>query len=206
MKRDFLKELELDDEVIGKIMAEHGKTVNSIKEQADQVDGLNSQIEDYKQQIKDRDKQLEDLKKQSGDNQELKDQIKQMEKDNQQVQDDLNQKLEQQKKESKLELALKDAQARNPKAVKALLDSDKISLDGDNLIGLEDQLKGLKESDAYLFGEDKPAGLQGRDPVPGNDDHKPKEVTKEQFNKMGYQERAQLFQEQPDVYKQLTNE
>jgi hypothetical protein len=41
--------------------------------------------------------------------------------------------------------------------VEALLNKDSIKLDGDKLLGLEDQLKALKESDAYLFeGEQQP--------------------------------------------------
>ena len=32
MKREFLQELKLEEETIAKIMVEHGKTVNSVKE------------------------------------------------------------------------------------------------------------------------------------------------------------------------------
>lgn len=50
-----------------------------------------------------------------------------------------------------LEAALAGSRARSTKAVRALLDMERVKLDGDTLIGLEDQLKALKASDPYLF-------------------------------------------------------
>ncbi|WP_373894456.1 phage scaffolding protein [Virgibacillus sp. CBA3643] len=204
MNREYLKGLGLSDENIESIMKEHGKTVNSIKEKADKVDGLESQIADYDQQIKDRDKQLEDLQKQAKGNDDLQQTIKDLQKANDDAQKDFDAKLAQQKKESKLEIALKDAKARNPKAVKALLDDEKISIDGDNLIGLEDQLKGLQESDAYLFGEDEPPGLKGRQPHSSDPNKQHQGITKEQFSKMSYSEKVNLYNEDLETYQKLS--
>ena len=50
-------------------------------------------------------------------------------------------------------------------AVKALLDMDKVKLDGDQLLGIDEQLKALKESDSYLFGE--PGKVGGGTNPPG---------------------------------------
>lgn len=203
MKRDFLKELGLEEESINKIMAEHGKTVNEYKDKADKVDSYESQIQDYDQQLKDRDKQLKDLSKQAEGNEDLQKQIKNLQKQNEDTQQEWQQKLDQQKKESKVELALKDAGARNPKAVKALLNNDAISLDGDNLLGLSEQLESLKDSDDYLFGEQQPAGLKGRDPVPGKEgDPKP---TKNPFSKeqRNLTEQGQLIRNNPDEARKL---
>ena len=47
------------------------------------------------------------------------------------------------------------AKSKNIKSVKANLDLEKIKLDGDKLLGFDDQIKALKESDAYLFEIDK---------------------------------------------------
>lgn len=202
MKRDFLKEMELSDEQINQIMAEHGKTVNEIKEKADKVDTLESQIEDYQTQIAERDKQLKDLSKKANGNEELQQQIKDLQTANDEAQKDFEKKLEHQKKESRIELALKDAGARNPKIVKAQIDLDKVSVDGDNLVGFNEQLDSLKESDAYLFGEEEPKSLKGRQPQPTS--QKPSDtLTQEKFNQMGYSEKAKLYQEQPDLYNQL---
>jgi myosin heavy subunit len=167
---------------------------------------LNDKIDEVKelqQQLNDRDKQLEDIGKKAKDHEELQQTIKDLQKENEDAKKDYEANLIKTRKEAKLELALKDAKAKNPKAVKALLDAEKISLDGDNLVGLEEQLKALQESDSYLFGDGEPAGLKGRKP---NDNNEPPKtgVTKEQFKQLGYKERVALFNENPELYKQLS--
>ncbi|WP_433958773.1 phage scaffolding protein [Cytobacillus horneckiae] len=203
MNREELKALGLTDEQIEKVMASHGKVVNPLKAEVDKVKGLENEITTYKQQIAARDTQLIDLSKKAEGNEELQKQIKDLQKDNADAKEESDNKLAAQRKEFKLELALKDAQAKNPKAVKALLNQEAISLDGDNLIGLEEQLKSLKESDAYLFGDEQPAGLKGRQPHP-TDPNKPapqkNPFSKEHFN---LTEQGRLLKEDPELYKQL---
>lgn len=202
MNREFLKELGLEDDAIEKIMKEHGKTVNSIKDKADSVEGLQSQIDDYKQQIKDRDDQLADLGKKVKDNEDLTKEIDRLKEDNKTATEELQKKLDKQAFDFSLEKALAQAGAKNPKAVKALLDVEKIKLDGETLLGLEDQLSALKESDAYLFGTDEPAGLKGRQPndPPGNPAGVKNPFSKEHFN---LTEQARLYKDDPELYKQL---
>jgi|SRR5690625_722153 len=167
MNREFLKSLGLEDDAIEKIMKEHGKTINDYKEKAEQAETLESQIEDYKEQIAERDKQLESLSEQAKDNEELTAEINRLKEENQTATQKLQQKLDQQAFEHKLDNTLKDAGVRNVKAVKALLDTESIKLDGETLLGLDDQLKGLQESDPYLFAqneeqeEQKPNFTQG---------------------------------------------
>lgn len=57
-----------------------------------------------------------------------------------------------------LDRELTKAQARNPKAVKALLDRDALKYDKGKIIGLEEQLETLKkgEDSAFLFGSAAP--------------------------------------------------
>ena len=57
------------------------------------------------------------------------------------------------KLESALDLALVGSKAKNIKAVKALLDPGIIKLDGDKLLGIDDQLTKLKTEASYLFEE-----------------------------------------------------
>ena len=54
-----------------------------------------------------------------------------------------------------LETALMAGKAKNTKAVKALLDLESIKLDGDKLLGLDDQLEKLKKEADYLFEVEK---------------------------------------------------
>lgn len=107
-------------------------------------------------QIKDRDKQLETLKKSSGDNEALKQQIADLQESNKKAKTDYDASLKKVTLDSKIETALMGAKARSTKAVRALLDESKISLDGENLLGLNDQIEALKKEDAYLFGEQQP--------------------------------------------------
>lgn len=123
------------------------------KEKFDQV---NEDNKDLKKQIKDRDTQLEDLKTKATGNEDLQKQIQQLQDDNKKIKDDYEAKIQQQAFDHALKDALGTAKVRNPKAAKALLDLEAIKLDGDKLLGLEEQLKNIKESDPYLFAEDNP--------------------------------------------------
>jgi len=53
-----------------------------------------------------------------------------------------------------IELALVGSKAKNQKAIKALLNSENIKLDGDNVTGISEQIELLKGSDPYLFDVD----------------------------------------------------
>lgn len=203
MNREFLKELGLNNEQVEAVMAEYGKSINSYKEKADKVDSLQSQIDDYKQQLADRDKQLDDLSKQVKDNEELTAEIERLKEENKTATEEFQQKLEKQAFEFALERALNKAGAKNPKAVKALLDTEKIKFVDENLIGLEEQLSALKESDGYLFGDDIPAGLKGRKPHDGGGGTDPgikNPFSKDHFN---LTEQGKLIRENPEQAKQL---
>ena len=57
------------------------------------------------------------------------------------------------KREAAIDRALTAAGARNPKAVRALLDLDKVTQKEDGALeGLADQLEALTQSEGYLFG------------------------------------------------------
>lgn len=201
MNREFLKGLGLEDEVINQIMAEHGKTVNKIKEQ---LETTTTERDSLKEQLEERDKQLDNLSKQVKDNEELTAEINRLKEENQKTAQELQSKLEKQAFEFNLEKALTNAKVRNPKAVKALLDTDVIKLDGDKLLGLEEQLKSIKESDPYLFEDDKqqtpkPQFTTGQHQTGGAIDF-------ESFKKMSYKERLELKRSNPEKYKQLTEQ
>src|SRR5699024_2964751 len=184
---------------------EHGKTLNDTKEKADKVDGLESQIKDLDEQIKERDKQLKDLGEKAKDSEELTAEIDRLKEENEDATNKLKEKLNKQAFDFSLEKALGKAGAKNPKAVKALLDTESIKLDGETLLGLDDQLKALQESDGYLFGEDEPPGLKGRKPNEGgtNTQGIKNPFSKEHFN---LTEQAKLLKENPELAKQLQNE
>ncbi len=55
------------------------------------------------------------------------------------------------KKNSLIDLSLVKNKAKNPKAVKALLNMEELKLENDTLVGLDEQIETIKTTDAYLF-------------------------------------------------------
>lgn len=163
MKREFLKGLELSDEQINTIMAEHGKDVEASKVKLSE---LQTENESLHSQITDRDKDIKSLKKDAGDNEGLSKQLTDLQDKYKTDTETLTQQLSQTKLNGALTTALTGAKVRNPKAVEGLLDMDKVKLTDDGkLEGLDDQLSALKESDGYLFDGGKKANY---DPAGGN--------------------------------------
>ena len=120
-----------------------------------------------------RDAQLEELKKAAGTSEELKAQIEQLQADNKKATEEWEAKMAKMQLDFAIERALAAAKAKNAKAVKALLDLEKVKLDGEQLLGLDDQLKELQKSDAYLFGESGKVGSGTNPPGAGNPEANP---------------------------------
>lgn len=114
----------------------------------------------YKEQVAERDTQLADLGAKAKDHDTLRVQIADLQAKNKQAAEDYEKQLKEQRFAFAIERAVANADARNVKAVVALLDKTKISLDGENLIGFDEQVAALKKSDPFLFGVD----LKGRTP------------------------------------------
>ena len=165
---EVLKELlgDLYTEEIGKkvgdkklIILDEGKFIP--------IDKFNAKIEEVKQQKEQLDeykKQLKDLEKKAKGNEELEKTIKDLRAENEKKDANYQATIKAQKKDFAIQSAIKEAQGKNVKAIKALLDTDKITVDDSGIVGLSDQLKAIKESDAYLFGEDKVIGGEPQTP------------------------------------------
>jgi hypothetical protein len=112
---------------------------------------------ELKKQISERDKQLETLKNSTGDVETLKNTIKQLQDENKASKEQYEANISKIKLENAIDNALGNAKAKNSKAVRALLDMEKIKFENDNLSGLDEQLKVLKEAEdsKFLFEEIK---------------------------------------------------
>ena len=111
--------------------------------------------------------------------------------------------LEEFKKDTKTDEMLVKFGVKNAKAVKALLDLNNVSLDGENLIGLSEQLNIIKATDPYLF---ETRGLAGREPQTGNGYHTAmNEQMSNPFKKETWNltKQSQLFNESPELYDKL---
>ena len=112
---------------------------------------INESRKSLDMQIKERDMQLEELKKVDATGLQAK--ITELQASNTIAKSEFDKQLKAAQLEFKLDSRLMKEGAVNTKAVKALLDSSKISLDGDNLVGIDDQLKALKEREKWAFAE-----------------------------------------------------
>lgn len=143
MERKFLEDLGIAKEVIDKVMEEHGK---SVQEEQDKTKSKDAELSATKKTLEELQGKVKEF--------EGKD-PKEMEKALTDLQKQHEGELSKLKLNSALELALAKSKAKRPEAVQALLDMDAIKLDGDKLLGFDDQITKLKESDAYLFEDDK---------------------------------------------------
>ncbi|WP_155962139.1 phage scaffolding protein [Streptococcus ruminantium] len=151
MKREFLAGLELSDELIDKIMAEHGKTISDTKSKLAAAEG---QVSTLQADLSTANETISNLQKSNEDNAELQ---KSIEDYKNQLEEAQNQRAID-RKNAFIELGLTKAGVRNSKAAKALLDLDKIKESDNGYDGFDDQVKALQESDSYLFNnaDDKP--------------------------------------------------
>ncbi len=196
MKRKFLEDLELDKDVIDKIMAENGRDIEAAKGDLTEI---TTERDNLKKDIAARDEQIETLKKSAGSNEDLKKQIESLQAENKAT-----------KLNGAIEKALTNAKALNITAAKALLkDLDKAELSDDGTVkGLDEQIKALQkdESTKFLFAapeESKKATIKGMTPTDGGDD-KPKGVTQKDFARMSYKDRLKLFNEDRETYNALS--
>lgn len=201
MTLEELMELGLEEEVAKKVLEAHQESIKNKFVPIARFNELNEENKNYKTQLDERDTQLKELKAKAEGNEELTNKITELESLNNQAKEDYEKAIKEIKKSTSIELKLKDEKAKNIKAVKALLDLDKVSVDGDNIIGLDEQLKTLKESDPYLFGEDK---LRGKNPTPPSDPvddlYKNNPWSKEHFN---LTEQGRILNEDPEKAEKL---
>lgn len=163
MKREDLKKLGLEDEAIESVMKLHGQTVNGLQEQ---VTALQASEANLKSQNEKHEKDLKTLQKDNDDNETLKQTIKDLQKQNADAKAGYEEQLVGMQRDSAIEKALATSGAKNTKAVKALLDADKIVFKDGELSGLAEQLEAYKQSDPYMF--DMGTKPEGYEPAGGS--------------------------------------
>ena len=153
MNKEQLIEMGLIEELATSVMKElDGNYVPKAR-----FNEVNTELKQAKDQVKERDSQLETLKKNVGDSEELKKQIEALQNDNKTKDEAHAAEIKQIKIDAAVDKALADAKAKNPKAVKALLDLAKAEISDDGTIkGLDAQIKTLSEAEdsKFLFDTD----------------------------------------------------
>ena len=186
-----------------------GLTEEQAQKVMDSIDGnfvtkvrfneINEENKTLKQSVSDRDKQLESLKKSSGDNAELKKQIETLQQQNTDQRKAHEAELNQLKLDNAIDAALIEAGAKNRRAVKSLLDVAKVKFGDDGkLTGLEEQIKAVQKSDAYMFEAKEQANQNFKGFQPGaSGDTKPS--IKVDMAKMSYEELANYIENNPNA-------
>lgn len=194
MKKEDLIALGLSEEQADKVIEGYGQMVPKSR-----LDDKIAEVNDYKKQLADRDTQLKELETKADGNETLRAEITRLQQENEQAKTEYEGKLQQKDYDFALTEALRTAKAKNPTAVKALLNVETIKLVNGQLVGLDEQLTALKASDDYLF---SPDGLKGKTPPNPDGGGKPDKnpFSKEHWN---LTEQGRLFREEPEKAKQL---
>lgn len=147
MLKEKLTEIGLTDEQIKDVMANIAENY-VLKEKFDK---LNSQLETANAELETKNKELEEFSKVDVDG--LNAEIKRLQEENKANMVANETVIKKLKIDNAVEKALINAKARNPKAVKALLELDDAELEGNSIKGLDKQIKKLMEAEdsSFLF-------------------------------------------------------
>lgn len=202
-----LKE-KLGEELYGQVLAKLGEdTKIAIVSDGSYIpkgkfDEKLEEIKGYKDEIKARDEQIGTLKKAAEGHEELTNKITELENQNEAWAG----QMVATKKEFQVKMKASSLNAHDVNDILSKVDLDSLDLDDNGEVkGLEDVLNKIKEEKPYLFKSEEEPKLGGRTPQNLNTPPKNDEITKEQFMKMGYQERMKIYNENPEQYKQLNS-
>lgn len=148
--KDYLVECGVSEDVASKIV-EGMPTKNYHLVSEEKLEERYSKLKDKKEQL-DSDlaaanKLIDDFKAKATTSEEM---TKQIDEYKAQIQE-LESQRAIDRRDNFVKLSVTKAKAKNEKAVMALLDLDKVTEKDGEFTGLEEQLKALQESDAYLF-------------------------------------------------------
>lgn len=168
MTKEQLIALGVSEELAVKIAGESKKELEGYVEKSKYTE-LEAEKTQLTESQKTLSKQLEDLKKSTGDSKELQEQITKLQAENAVQTEKFKKELADLKLNNAVDMAIAGAKAKNNKAVKALLNTEKIKLKDDGTLeGVSEQIEALKKSDAYLFEVEKAAPTPNRGYIPGS--------------------------------------
>jgi hypothetical protein len=209
MKKEDLVKLGLDETTAAKVADASTEELKGYipKARFDEVNDANKQ---FKTDLAERNTQLEELKKTAGASEELKKQIETLQTANTTKEAEFNAKIMQMQIDTALKEQLSGVGVTGDvkvKMVKAILDLEKPEIVEGKIKGLDDQLKKLQEAEETkgMFAAQGKGQQTFKGMKPGESGGgKQAEITKEQFDKMGYSERVSLFNSNKELYDTLT--
>lgn len=169
MTKEELLKLGITEDVAEKVIAAHAKEIDGAYVPKNRFNEINESNKSLKELISTRDTQLEELKKTVGDSEEFKKQIADLQAANKQALEDHAREITNIRIDNAIEAGLRNAKARNIKAVRALLDMDSLEYDSEKgkLKGLAKQIQKLQEDEDSKFLFDTPASPDNGKPSIG---------------------------------------
>jgi|SRR5690606_33668736 len=201
--KEILKTAGIEESQIDGIVTNINKEIPKHLIPKDKFNDLTNTKNQLEKDIAARDAQLEDLKKTAGTNEDLKNQIQKLQDDNKAAKDQYEAELKELTVTNAIKLAL-NGKVHDEALAAGLIDKEKLVIDGDNVIGLDEQIKSLQESKAFLFiPEDSQQQQQPGFKVGGNGQGNA--VPNNPFSKEHWNltEQGRLFRENPELYKSL---
>ena len=171
MKRKFLEDLGLEEEVVNKIMAENGKDLNDLKAK---VDDLNEQIAVKETTIKQKNEKITELEK--VDIEALKKEQFDLGKaeGSKEVENFKRQNAIDKVYDTEFEVDGKKYKVKDKKGLQGYLDNEKIKYENDQVSGLVEQFTEIVKTSPYLFETDT-KNPQFADTTPGSNPSKDSE-------------------------------
>ncbi|MBG9737098.1 phage scaffolding protein [Paenibacillus alvei] len=151
--KELLKKLGVEESKIDGIVTEVSKELPKHTVPKDKYNELSEAKKKAEKDVADRDKQIEELGKAAGASEDLKKQIETLTAANREAANKHAAEL----KDLALTNAIKSVLAgkvHDESLVAGLFDREKLVVDGEKVVGLEEQLKGLQETKAFLFKSD----------------------------------------------------
>lgn len=181
MKKDELLELGVSDEVAEKIVSLANSELSGFVPKS-RLDKVIEQRDQYKTDYETSVAETKKLADSAKDIDSLKNELAKLEETNKQLISDHDVEIKQMALDNAVEMALVKAEAKNTKAVKALM-SDflaEATLEGDTVKGIDEAITKLKESDGYLFNtvssNKNPTGHTPKGNSGGNPEQTPRSV------------------------------
>lgn len=198
MTKDELMKLGLSEELADKVVEDYGKNYVS----KDQFNAKNDKLKSVEGELSKVRGEIDNLQKANANNDELKKQIDALKADSDKRTTEYEAKIKSMEIDNIVNTALSGVKSKNNKAVRALLDLNDVKIENGEIKGLKDQLDAVMKENPFLFGENtKPIGTPA-----GNEGgkHGTHTITSKEFAKMNYAERSKLYDENQELYNQLS--
>lgn len=201
MKREFLEGLGLEKDVIDKIMAEHGKGIEKVK---DTLSTKETELADTKKLLEDANKEIEGFKELDID--EIQKKADKYKEDYERIERETKEKIAELEYENTLTEYLNNFNFTNDRiknSIKQDMKSKEFKLEDGKFLGADDYIKLLQENEPESFKvaedkEEKPLFTRPTDKSATS-----KRMTKEEFLELSYVERDNIYRTNPSLYKEI---